>query len=143
MMAVICQPCSPTWPSSASDGGAPGNISAWRRYSASTARRFRLLRNALDCCPNTMFSAAVIGQERQFLVHDADPCALRLPRPAKPNLAATIHPDAAGRRLLETAEDLDQCALAGAVGPQEPVHLAAGELEVDAPQHDARGRIDL
>ena len=59
MMAVICQPCSPTWPSSASGGGAPGNISAWRRYSASTARRFRLLRNALDCCPNTMFSAAV------------------------------------------------------------------------------------
>ena len=62
------------------------------------------------------------------LEHDPDPGAER--RERSPGIEAE-HADLALGALAVTLEDLDRRRLAGAVGPEQPEHLAAAHLEVD------------
>ena len=84
-----------------------------------------------------------VGEQRQFLVDHAYAGGMGIGRALENHLAGLRHPDGAGGRLLDAAEDLDERALAGAVGAEQPADLTGVELDADAIEGADRRRIDL
>jgi hypothetical protein len=74
-----------------------------------------------------------VGHEAELLVDHHDPGGLRLDRVAEGARGAGHH-DLAGRRRVETADQLEERRLAGAVLAQDGVHLAGVDVDVDAVQ---------
>src|SRR5712691_913193 len=73
-----------------------------------------------------------------MLVHHRDPRLERVARRVKVHLAA-VHEDLAVVRPVEPGEDVRKRALARAVLAEQCVHLAGGDLKVDAlVRNDAR-----
>ena len=69
--------------------------------------------------------------ERQFLVDDDDARRERFARRTEPARFAVDH-ELAAVRLIDPAQDLYQRRLAGAVLPDDRVHFAGHDIEVDA-----------
>ncbi len=70
-----------------------------------------------------------IGEERRLLEDDRDPGGLRLLGVVEDRLLAVEH-EPAGVGPVDAGEDLDERRLAGAVLPDEAVHLAGEQLDV-------------
>ena len=76
--------------------------------------------------------------EPEVLVHHEDARVERVARRVEMNVAAAKE-DLTLVRPVETREDVRERALAGAVLPEQRVHLADGRLEVDAVVRDDAG----
>src|ERR1019366_5722675 len=78
-----------------------------------------------------------VRAERELLVDHGEAAGARVGRAARrPGGAVEGHGAAVGR--LYAGEDLHQRALAGAVLPEDGVHLARSRLELDPAQRDGR-----
>src|SRR5690606_19434877 len=71
-----------------------------------------------------------VRKQGRMLVNDGNPQALGRYRSQDRRLDAILH-DAAGVRLMNAAENLDERALAGAVLTREAMHLAGAKGEID------------
>ena len=84
-----------------------------------------------------------VRTEVHFLVDGADAPALRLERAAEEN-ALALELDRAAVELVRARQDLEQGRLAGAVLPEQRVHLAGPQAEVDSVErlHAREGLVD-
>ena len=131
-MLTICLPAADSRPTS-----RPGGISAW----PSRASRARVLARSWRA-PGEAAARQLVAEEDvlgdrqavdqvELLVDRRDARAQGRERRREGDLFA-LPADGAGVRLVGAGEHLDQGRLAGAVLPEQAVHLAGADLEVDA-----------
>ncbi len=78
--------------------------------------------------------------EIEFLVDESEPCRFACLRRTLPELL-TVDGDPSAIRRGDAREAADQSRLAGAVGADETVHLAAADIEVDVAERDLAGEV--